>query len=88
VNHEAAGPEYVFEANSPATPDIRDYLSSLWERRHFMGALARAELPAEGANTMLGNLWSLANPLFQAGIYYFLYTVLRSGSEHAQFFPC
>ena len=37
--------------------------------------------------TVLGNLWSVLNPLFQAGIYYFLYTVLRSGAGAGAFLP-
>jgi ABC-type polysaccharide/polyol phosphate export permease len=75
--------EYVFEAHSSALPDIREYLRALWERRHFMQELARADLRAERSGRVLGNLWSVLNPLFQAAIYYFLYTVLRSGRDHS-----
>jgi teichoic acid transport system permease protein len=87
MKQSAAEVEYVFDANSSTTPDIGHYLKSLWARRHFVEALVQADLRAAGANTTLGNLWSVANPLFQAGIYYFLYSVLRSGSGQAQFLP-
>lgn len=79
--------EYVFEPHSSTIPDIREYLKALWARRQFMEALARADLRATRARTMLGNFWSVLNPLFQAGIYYFLYAVLRSGSSQAVFLP-
>jgi ABC-type polysaccharide/polyol phosphate export permease len=74
--------EYVFEAHSSTLPDIREYLRALWERRLFMQELARADLRTERSGRVLGNLWAVLNPLFQAGIYYFLYTVLRSGANN------
>jgi ABC-type polysaccharide/polyol phosphate export permease len=76
--------EYVFEPHSSTMPNIREYVKALWARRQFMEALARADLRATRARTMLGNLWSVLNPLFQAGIYYFLFSVLRSGSGSSQ----
>jgi teichoic acid transport system permease protein len=75
--------EYVFEARSSTLPDVREYLKALWERRHFMQELARADLRADRSGRVLGNLWSVLNPLFQAAVYYFLYTVLRSGTDHS-----
>jgi len=74
--------EYVFEPNSARLPDVREYLRALWERRQFMHELATADLRSERSGRVLGNLWGVLNPLFQAGIYYFLYTVLRPGSNN------
>jgi teichoic acid transport system permease protein len=79
--------EYVFEPHSSTMPNIREYLEALWERRQFMDELARADLRSARARTVLGSLWDVLNPLFQASIYYFLYAVLRSGSSMAQFLP-
>jgi teichoic acid transport system permease protein len=79
--------EYVFEPHSYTLPDVREYLKSLWERRQFMHELASADLRTERSGKVLGNLWSVLNPLFQAGIYYFLYTVLRSGGSRNGFLP-
>jgi teichoic acid transport system permease protein len=79
--------EYVFQPHSATLPDIRQYLRALWERRQFMQELARADLRTERSGKVLGNLWSVLNPLFQAGIYYFLYTVLRSGGSRHDFLP-
>jgi teichoic acid transport system permease protein len=79
--------EYVFEPHSAAMPDVRQYLQALWERRQFMHELATADLRTERSGRVLGNLWSVLNPLFQAGIYYFLYTVLRRDSGGDPFLP-
>lgn len=79
--------EYVFEPHSSTVPPLRGYLRSLWERRAFMRELARADLRTERSGRVLGNLWGVLNPLFQAGIYYFLYSVLRSGSRQSEFLP-
>jgi teichoic acid transport system permease protein len=78
--------EYVFEPHKATLPDVREYLKALWERRQFMHELARADLRTERSGRVLGNLWGILNPLFQAGIYYFLYTVLRAGDK-AGFLP-
>jgi teichoic acid transport system permease protein len=79
--------EYVFEPHSATVPDIREYLKALWERRQFMQELARADLRSARSGKALGNLWSVLNPLFQAGIYYFLYTVLRADASRHAFLP-
>ncbi len=74
--------EYVFEPHSPALPDLREYAAALWDRRQFMMELARADLRSLRTSTALGNIWSVLDPLFQAGIYYFLFAVLRKGSSN------
>jgi teichoic acid transport system permease protein len=79
--------EYVFEPHHVTTPDLREYLHSLWERRMFMTELARADIRTARSKTRLGNLWSVLNPLFQAAIYYFLYTILRNSPQSRQFLP-
>jgi teichoic acid transport system permease protein len=79
--------EYVFEPHSAALPDLREYLKALWDRRQFMEALSSADLRSDRSRTILGNLWGVLNPLFQAGIYFFLYAVLRSGSGQDDFLP-
>ncbi|HZM38562.1 MAG TPA: ABC transporter permease [Acidimicrobiales bacterium] len=75
--------EYVFEPHSNTLPNVREYMKALWDRRHFMRELASADLRALQSGKVLGNLWSVLNPLYQAAIYYFLYAVLRPGSNQA-----
>ncbi len=41
--------EYVFEPHSATLPDVREYLTSLWDLRLFMTALARADIRTAGA---------------------------------------
>ena len=80
--------EYVFEPHSNAMPDLREYLDSLWERRKFMVELARADLRSLRTTTSLGSLWGVLDPLFQAGIYFFLYIILRGSSgKQTEFLP-
>ena len=73
--------EYVFEPHSNAMPHLGEYVQALWERRKFMVALADADLRAQRSQTVLGNLWGVLDPLFQAAIYYFVYAVMRGGSR-------
>lgn len=73
--------EYVFEPHSTALPDVREYIDALIERRPFMKALAKADIRGMRSRTSLGSIWGVLDPLFQATIYYFLFTVLRSGSD-------
>jgi teichoic acid transport system permease protein len=68
-------------------PPLRPYLQALWDRRAFIAALVQSELRMARSRTALGNLWSIINPLFQAAIYYFLYTILRSSPSSAAFLP-
>lgn len=84
---EYSSEEYVFEPHSRALPDLHRYIEALWQRRTFMVALARSDLRAMRSRTALGNIWNVLDPLFQAGVYYFLYTVLRSGQAQVQFLP-
>jgi teichoic acid transport system permease protein len=79
--------EYVFEPHKSSMPPLRPYLEALWARRKFIAALVESERRMARSRTALGNIWSIINPLFQAGVYYFLYTVLRSNSANAAFLP-
>ncbi len=87
-----AGPEYsdveyVFEPHSKTMPDVRSYMAALWGRREFMLELANSDIRTIRSSTRLGNIWSVLDPLFQAGIYFFLYSVLRKGSARSAFLP-
>jgi teichoic acid transport system permease protein len=79
------GVEYVFGPSTRAMPDLRSYAVALWERRRFLTEMARADLKGARSSTVLGGLWSLLDPLFQAGIYYLVYTIIRSGSRPEEF---
>lgn len=69
--------EYVFGPHDNSLPDLRKYLSDVWDRRAFMVANARAEMKSPYAGTVLGNTWRVLDPLFQALIYMFLFSAIR-----------
>ena len=73
----------VFEAGKTVRPELRPYLESLWERRPFMIALAKSEIRGRRSSTMLGSIWGLVDPLFQAAIYLFLFFIIRGGKGQA-----
>jgi teichoic acid transport system permease protein len=73
--------EYHFTPNTAAMPDVRQYLRDTWARRHFIVAMAKADLRGPRSRTGLGEIWAVADPLFQAAIYWFLISTIRSGGE-------
>jgi teichoic acid transport system permease protein len=73
--------EYVFEPHSRSLPNIREYVAAIWDRRRFIVELARSDIRTARSRTALGNIWNVLDPLFQAAIYFFLYTVLRKGAS-------
>ena len=73
----------MFEAGRSARPEFRPYLESLWERRPFMKALAKAEIRGRRSSTVLGSIWGLIDPIFQAAIYLFLFFIIRGGQGRA-----
>lgn len=70
--------EFHFTANTSAMPDVRRYLKDCWDRRHFVVAMAKADLRGPRSRTGLGEIWAVADPLFQAAIYWFLISTIRS----------
>jgi teichoic acid transport system permease protein len=70
----------VFEPTALKMPPLRPYLAELIDRRAFMFELAGSERRAQRTSTFFGELWSLIDPMFQAAIYFFLFTVIRGGA--------
>lgn len=50
-------------------PGFRQYLTQLWQRRHFIKRYARAQSFSNGRNTFLGKLWVILDPLVQVAMY-------------------
>jgi teichoic acid transport system permease protein len=76
----------VFEPNALTFPPLRSYLAELVDRRAFITELATAEVRGQRSTTFLGELWSLIDPLFQATIYWFLFSVIRGGNNSSSAF--
>jgi teichoic acid transport system permease protein len=70
----------VFEPNALTIPPLDDYVADLIRRREFIAELAGAEMRGLRSSTVIGELWSLVDPIFQASIYMFLFLVIRGGS--------
>ena len=64
------------------TPQVRvlPRLADIWAYRELLLSLVRKELTVKYNSSFLGMLWSMLNPAFTLGIYYFVFQiVLHSG---------
>lgn len=57
-------------------PPLRRYVASLWSRRDFIVALPMGQLTSRNADTLLGGIWHLLNPLALVGAYYLIFGVI------------
>ncbi|GJM38678.1 MAG: transport permease protein [Acidimicrobiales bacterium] len=78
---------FVYEPYTRYVPPLRPYLRELWRRRAFAQEMARAKVRGKRSGSALGGVWSLLDPMFMVGIYYFLFTVIREGARPATFVP-
>src|SRR5688572_19375736 len=62
-------------------PSLAENLRELSARRAFIGELAVAEVKAQRSSTVMGELCSLVDTLFQAAIYSCLFVVIRGGQS-------
>lgn len=63
------------------------YLRALWFRRHFVLRHSGGALRARNARNVLGPLWHVLNPTLLAGIYVFLFAVLRPSDSAGEIVP-
>ncbi|MFI6357895.1 ABC transporter permease [Streptomyces sp. NPDC050743] len=68
-------------AVSGARPSLSEYVRQLWGRRHFILAFSQAKLTAQYSQAKLGQLWQVATPLLNAGVYYFIFGVILHASR-------
>ncbi|KUN03178.1 ABC transporter [Streptomyces yokosukanensis] len=68
-------------AVSGARPSLPEYVRQLWGRRHFVLAFSQAKLTAQYSQAKLGQLWQVATPLLNAGVYYFIFGVILHASR-------
>ena len=74
-----SGEVQVFVPHAKTLPPVGPYLRDAWDRRHFVVAMAKADLRGPRSRTGLGELWAIADPLFQALVYWFVINTIRSG---------
>jgi len=59
----------------------REYLAAMWARRDFAVALPFEEVRSTHQDTLLGNLWHLANPMLSVAVYYLVFGVMLDVSR-------
>lgn len=70
---------------------LRRYLADIWHRREFAIEVPLGQLRAQNQNTVLGQVWHLANPLFLTLVYFVIFVQIiggragMSGSEYLAF---
>lgn len=62
-------------------------LADIWSRRRLARYLVQADLSKTGADTLLGNVWWVLDPLLQMGVYVVFVTLLIGGSGAIQDYP-
>ncbi len=59
-----------------AIPPLRAYLRDLVDRVEYIRAVPLGEIRAKNLDTVLGNVWLLANPILSAGVYFVIFGIL------------
>jgi teichoic acid transport system permease protein len=59
----------------------RQYLGAMWSRRDFAVALPLEEVRSAHQDTLLGNVWHLANPMLSVAVYYLVFGVMLNASR-------
>jgi teichoic acid transport system permease protein len=72
---------------SGARPTLPQYLTSLWQRRHFITGYATARNVSMYTEAKLGQLWQVLTPLLNAGVYYLIFGLLFEASKGARNYP-
>lgn len=57
-------------------PSLHDYITGLWQRRHFIARQSRAKSFGSARDTVLGRIWLVLSPFLNAAIYFFIFAVL------------
>jgi teichoic acid transport system permease protein len=55
---------------------FNEYMSELWRRRDFVWFLARGNIKARNASTVLGLVWWVLNPLLLGLVYFFVFGLI------------
>ena len=60
---------------------IAEAVREMWSSRQLVGYLVRADLKKKGADTLLGNLWWVVDPLLQMLVYVILVSIIFARSQ-------
>jgi teichoic acid transport system permease protein len=70
-----------------ARPSLREYLSMLWQRRHFIIGYATARNISMYTEAKLGQIWQVLTPILNACVYYLIFGLLFETSRAVLHFP-
>ncbi len=62
---------------------VREAVGELWSRRRLVRYLVQADLHKKGADSLLGNLWWVLDPLLQMLVYVVLVSVIFQRTQEA-----
>lgn len=82
----AARTRTVYEPTTGLTPPLGPYLAGVWDRRQLVWHLARTDMKARHADTLLGRAWHLIDPLVMAATFYLVRVVFQPNKQNAGFF--
>lgn len=69
-------PVVVYEPFRAGLPPMREYLRSLWSRRHFIAEFSKSELREQNYGSVFGQLWLVINPLLLSAVYFLLIFII------------
>ena len=72
--------------NLRARPSLPAYLTSLWQRRHFIWADARRRAFSRGRDMYLGRAWLVLQPLLDSLVYVLIFGVILKLSRNIEHF--
>jgi teichoic acid transport system permease protein len=72
---------------SGARPTLTEYLTTLWQRRHFIVGYATARNVSMYTEARLGQLWQVLTPLLNAFVYYLIFGKLFQADRGVQNYP-
>jgi teichoic acid transport system permease protein len=65
-------------------PQLVQYLAAVWRARDFVLTLPLAQVRQREANTLLGSLWHLLNPLILAATYFIVFGVVFDATKETE----
>ena len=68
-------------------PKFTEYLSQLWDRRHFIWYDSRQRAANQQSRSLLGNVWLVLRPMLDAAFYWIIFGVLLDVSRGVENFP-
>jgi teichoic acid transport system permease protein len=72
---------------SGARPSLRQYIVTLWQRRHFIVGYATARNVSMYTEAKLGQVWQVLTPILNACVYYLIFGLLFETARAVQHFP-